>query len=360
MSSRWGIRIGALTAVIASAVVVYYLARSRKPAVPIGQPVAIVTPLGLPPVPVPADNPETAETIALGKRLYFEKALSIDKSVSCASCHEPDQGFAYAQAVATGVGGKKGTRNAPTVLNAAYYTTMFWDGREPSLEKQAEAPVQNPVEMAHTLKGAVARLAADPSYVAMFQKAYGPGAITYEKVEKAIAAFERTAVSGNAPFDRWFYGGDEHAVSDSVKRGFDVFRRADKGNCAACHALNDNYALFTDNQFHNIGVGVKDDNPTDLGRYNVTHLDADRGAFKTPSLRNVAETAPYMHDGSLKTLKDVVDFYVGGGTSSPWRDAKMKELHLTAREKADLIAFMQSLTGDVPQSLLPEKSVTKR
>jgi cytochrome c peroxidase len=333
---------------------------AMRPARPIGAPLIIAAPLGLPPIPVPADNPITAETVSLGKRLYFEKALSVDKSISCATCHEPDQGFAYAVTVASGVGGKKGTRNSPTVLNSAYYTTMFWDGRQPSLEKQAEGPVQNPVEMAHTLQGAVARLRADPSYVAAFKRAFGPGPITYDKVEKAIASFERTVLSGNSPFDRWYYRGDEHAMDESAKRGFEVFRRVDKGNCASCHVFNENYALFTDNQFHNIGIGVKDEEPTDLGRYTVTHVDADRGAFKTPSLRNVALTAPYMHDGSLKTLKDVVDFYVGGGTSSPWRDSKIKELHLTAREKADLISFMESLTGDMPKSALPEKAVSQR
>lgn len=350
----------ALIAVVASLLLIYKAAGNReRSAVPAGKPLSIAAPLGLPPVPVPANNPVTAETVALGKRLYFEKALSVDKSISCASCHEPDQGFAYAQAVATGVQGKKGTRNAPTVMNAAYYTTMFWDGREPNLEKQAEAPVQNPVEMAHSLEGAVARLNADPTYVSAFREAFGPGPITYDAVEKAIAAFERTLVSGDSPFDRWYYGGDQRAVSAGVKRGFEVFRRVDKGNCAACHVLNDNYALFTDNQFHNLGVGVKDEAPTDLGRFNVTHIESDKGAFKTPSLRNVALTAPYMHDGSLKTLKDVIDFYVGGGTSNPWRDAKMKELHLTARDKQDLIAFMESLTGKMPASVMADGAVAK-
>jgi cytochrome c peroxidase len=244
-------------------------------------------------------------------------------------------------------------------MNAAYYTTLFWDGREPNLEKQAEAPVQNPVEMAHSLEGAVARLNADPTYVSAFREAFGPGSITYDAVEKAIAAFERTLVSGDSPFDRWYYGGDQRAVSAAIKRGFEVFRRVDKGNCAACHVLYDNYALFTDNQFHNLGVGVKDEAPSDLGRFNITHIDSDKGAFKTPSLRNVALTAPYMHDGSLKTLKDVIDFYVGGGTSNPWRDAKMKELHLTAREKQDLIAFMESLTGKMPASVMADGAVAK-
>jgi cytochrome c peroxidase len=328
----------ALIAVFAGLLLIYERARST-PSIPIGKPLAVANPLGLPPVPVPADNPVTAETVSLGKRLYYDKGLSVDKSISCASCHAPDQGFAYAEAVATGVQGKKGTRNAPTVINAAYYTTQFWDGREPTLEKQAEGPVQNPVEMAHSLNGAVARLAADPSYVAGFEHAFGPGKITYAKVEKSVAAFERTIISGNSPFDRWYYGGDQHAVSASVKRGFDVFRRIDKGNCASCHVMNENYALFTDNQFHNIGVGVKDETPGDLGRYTVTHYDSDRGAFKTPSLRNVAETAPYMHDGSLKTLKEV---------------------HLTAGEKADLIAFMESLTGDVPKSALPENTLGRK
>ncbi len=314
----------------------------------------------MPPVPVPADNPLTVETVALGKRLYFDEGLSIDNSVSCATCHDPNHGFAYAGAVSTGVRGKKGTRNSPTIINSAYYTAQFWDGREQTLEKQAEGPVQNPVEMAHSLAGVVARLTSDPSYVVAFKRAYGAGPVTYDKVEKSIAAYERGVVAGDSPFDRWYFGGDQHAVDKSVKRGYEVFRRVDKGNCASCHAIAEHTALFTDNEFHNIGVGVRNGEPTDLGRYEVTHTDRDRGAFKTPSLRNIDKTAPYMHDGSLDTLVQVIDFYAAGGNANPWLDSQIRMVHLTTREKADLLAFLKSLSGEVPTEALPDKILSKR
>lgn len=329
-------------------------AGSSKPAHPMGAPIAIVAPLGLPPVPVPSDNPPTAETVALGRRLYYDTILSVDNTISCASCHVPGAGFGDPRRVSVGVGGKLGTRNSPPVANAAYYVTQFWDGRAESLEKQAEGPVANPVEMAHTLKGVEEVLNRDPSYRDQFARAFGPGRITYEMVEKAIASFERTVLMGNSPFDRWYYAHDDRAVSESAKRGFDVFRRVDKGNCASCHTFGESDALFTDNQFHNIGVGVKDEVPVDPGRYEVSKIDPDHGAFKTPTLRNIALTAPYMHDGSLKTLKEVVDFYVGGGNSNPYLDPKIKSLEfLTGQERADLVAFLESLTGEVPQNSGP-------
>jgi cytochrome c peroxidase len=253
--------------------------------------------------------------------------------------------------VSQGVGKKVGTRNSPTVLNSVYYSSQFWDGRAASLEEQSKAPMQNPVEMAHTLPGVEHKLAADPHYVAEFQKAFGPGPITIHRVVNAIASFERTMVSGNSPFDRWYYGHEEKALNDSAKRGFDVFRDPKRGNCVTCHEVNERYALFTDNKFHNIGVGASEDKINDLGRYIVTHRDSDLGAFKTPSLRNVALTAPYFHDGSRKTLKDTVDFYVGGGNSNPHLDKEVHSLEfLTGRERADLVAFMESLTGEMPRT----------
>jgi cytochrome c peroxidase len=348
-----------LSTIVAVVVTVYHRGEPVRPINPIGTPQTIATPLGLPPVPVPADNPVTVETIALGKRLYFDTSLSIDKSLSCATCHDPGHGFAYPGDVSTGVGGKKGTRNAPTIINAAYYTTQFWDGRVNTLEKQAEGPVQNPVEMAHSLAGVVARLTNDPSYVTAFERAYGAGPVTFDKVEKSLAAYERRVVAGDSPFDRWYFGGDQHAVDKSVKRGYEVFRRVDKGNCASCHAIAEHTALFTDNEFHNIGVGVRNGAPTDLGRYEVTHTDRDRGAFKTPSLRNIAETAPYMHDGSLDTLLQVIDFYAAGGNANPWLDSKIGMLRLTRREKADLVAFLKSLSGEVPSEALPDEILSK-
>lgn len=329
---------------------------------PIGAAVEIKAPLGLPAVPIPADNPPTAETIALGRRLYFDPLLSADGTVSCASCHDPKFGFADPKPVSEGVQKKTGNRNSPPVLNAAYYTEQFWDGRAPTLEKQAEGPVQNPVEMAHTLEGVAKKLSADASYVEMFEKAYGPGPITYEKVGKAIASFERTVLAGDSPFDRWFYGGDQKAVSESVKRGFEVFRRTDKGNCAACHTVDEKHALFMDNKYHNLGVGVYgDEQLRDLGRYEVTKNEKDKGAFKTPSLRNIAQTAPYMHDGSQKTLKEVIDFYIGGGNSNPHRDPLIKPLDfLTGQERTDLENFLKALTGRVPKDAGPPPVTTAR
>ena len=320
-------------------------------ALPTGQTAEIRAPLGLPPVPVPSDNLPTLETIALGRRLYYDPALSVDDTVACASCHSPEFGFSDGDSTSTGVDGQKGGRNAPTVLNVAYYTTQFWDGRSPNLEDQAEGPVQNPIEMGHTLEGVEQKLSADASYRAEFEGAFGPGPITYEKVEKAIASFERTVITGNSPFDRYFYGGEEGAISDAARRGLEVFRDPKKGNCTACHVIG----LFSDNGFHNLGVGLDSRGELiDLGRYEVSKNESDRGAFKTPSLRNIAMTAPYMHDGSLKTLKEVVDFYVGGGSSNEYLSPQIRSLDfLTRQERDDLEAFLESLSGEIPANVGP-------
>lgn len=323
--------------------------------VPVGTPVNLKAPLGLPPVPIPADNPLTAEKISLGRKLYYDPILSADNTIACASCHSHAFGFADAKPLSAGVGGKIGGRNAPTVLNAAYNTFQFWDGRAPSLEKQAEGPVQNAVEMANTLSTVEKKLMADAAYRAEFEKAFGPGPITYEKVGQAIASFERTLVSGNSPFDRYFYGGDKSALGPAAIRGLDVFRNPKKGNCAACHTIGEKNALFTDNKFHNIGVGADSEGHyKDRGRYNVTQNEADEGAFKTPTLRNIAKTGPYMHDGSLKTLKEVIDFYIGGGNSNPHMDREIHALgFLTGRERGDLKSFLVSLTGEMPPNVGP-------
>jgi len=328
--------------------------RQQQAAVPRGTPLQVTVPLGLPPLPVPADNPPTIETVTLGRKLYYDPSLSLDNTVACATCHDPSHGFTDNKQFSDGVQGKKGTRNSPSVLNAAYYSTQFWDGRAPSLEKQAEGPVQNPLEMAHTLTGVEIRLEQDPNYRIAFERAFGPGPITYEKVEKAIASFERTVLSGNSPFDRYYFGHDPKAMSPAAIRGFKVFSSADKGNCTACHKIEKDSALFTDNSFHNIGIGVDLGQITDQGRYAVTKQDKDRGAFRTPSLRNVARTGPYMHDGSLKTLKEVVDYYIGAGNSNPYLD---KEIHvldfLSGQERSDLEAFLEALTGDMPPDVGP-------
>jgi cytochrome c peroxidase len=326
---------------------------SRAALMPIGKPVKIKAPLGLPPVPIPSDNPPTEETIALGRRLYYDPGLSVDGTVSCATCHAPNLGFGDGKALSNGVDGKLGSRSAPTVINAAYNTLQFWDGRSASLEKQAEGPMANPVEMGHTLEGVVKFAQSDPTYRKLFAKAWGTEQITIDLVTKSIASFERTVVIGDSPFDRFYYGGDKKALSLAEQRGLKLFLNPKKGNCSVCHVVGKKYALFTDNKFHNIGVGTDTSgNFADVGLYAQSKNTADMGAFKTPTLRNIAETAPYMHDGSQATLKDVVDHYVGGGTSNPHLD---KEIHaldfLTFNERADLKAFLESLTGTLPANV---------
>ncbi|HEX4782815.1 MAG TPA: cytochrome c peroxidase [Candidatus Sulfotelmatobacter sp.] len=348
-----------LIAVLISGLMLRSQIRPASPVMPIGKLVQIKVPLGLPPVVIPADNPPTAETIALGRRLFYDPILSADRSVSCASCHSPQFGFADSRPVSEGVGKKTGTRHSPPVVNATYYTVQFWDGRSPTLENQAEGPVQNPVEMANTLKTVEERLNADASYRQQFADAWGARPIVYEMVEKSIASFERTVISGNSPFDRWKYGHDKNAVDDAVKRGFVVFTSKKKADCAACHTVGEKYALFTDNQFHNVGVGVNAGDFTDVGLYAVTHNEADKAKFKTPSLRNVAQRAPYMSDGSLKDLKQVIDFYIGAGNSNPNLDPKIHVLDfLSGQERADLQAFLNSLTGETPPDVGPPE-VTK-
>jgi cytochrome c peroxidase len=311
------------------------------PSKPAGTPVEIASPLGLPEMAIPHDNPPTAETITLGSKLYFSTVLSVDRTLSCASCHDPELAFQDGQPVSTGVHKKKGSRNAPTILNAAFNKVQFWDGRADSLEAQVSGPMLNSLEMGHTLQGVERSVASDAELPPMFVKAFGPGPPTMEKITKAIASFERTLVSGNSPFDRYQYGVDKTALSASAQRGLEVFRNPAKGNCAVCHTIEDKYALFSDQEFHNLGVGLNAEGElTDLGH--------GKGEFRTAPLRNVARTAPYMHDGSLKTLKEVVDFYVGGGSSNPFLDKQIKPLtHLTKEERADLVAFLESLTGEI-------------
>jgi cytochrome c peroxidase len=215
-------------------------------------------------------------------------------------------------------------------------------------------PIANPLEMDQGHELLVSHLNADPEYKAEFQKAFGPGPATLGKVEKAIASFERTLISGNSPFDRYEYGGDKKALSPAAVRGLQVFLNPQEGNCAACHTIGAHYALFTDGKFHNTGAGVDGEGIlTDEGRFTQTKREADKGAFKTPTLRNVADSGPYMHDGSLKTLKDVVDFYAGGGNSNPEQDPEMKKIHLTGPQRADLVAFLNSLTGEMPANAGP-------
>ena len=289
-------------------------------------------PAGLKRLRIPSDNPLTAAKIALGKQLYFDARLSIDNTVSCASCHDPKKGWSNGERFATGVDGQVGGRSAPTIVNAAYHGLQFWDGRAKGLEGQALGPIQNPIEMNLSLEALVEKLNAIEGYRTQFEQVFdGPAAP--EHVAKAIAAFERTILSGDAPFDR-YKAGDEDALSPAAKRGYEVFFH--RAHCSACHSGPN----FSDAGFHNVGIGFDQPKP-DLGREQISGLLGDRGAFKTPTLREIARTAPYMHDGSLATLADVVEYYSKGGNGNPQLDEEIYALELTADEKADLVTFLK-------------------
>jgi cytochrome c peroxidase len=321
---------------------------------PIGKVVEIKAPLGLPPVPIPADNPPTAQTIALGRKLFYDPRLSKDNTVSCASCHNPNFAFTDRLPIARGIGRLLGVRNTPTLLNAAYSPIQFWDGRAASLEAQSAFPIANPVEMNQPHEVSVSKIDRDPAYRADFALAFGPGHVTLGQIQKSLASFERTLLSGNSPFDRYEYGGDKQALTPDAIRGLAIFEDPKRGNCEVCHTIHAQYALFTDGKFHNTGAGVNGAGDfTDLGRFGQTKLQADKGEFKTPTLRNVALTPPYMHDGSLTTLHDVVDFYAGGGNSNPELDNQIKPLNLSAQDRSDLVKFLESLTGDMPKNAGP-------
>lgn len=327
----------------------------RGTALPVGKTIQIKAPLGLPPVPIPADNPPTAETIALGRRLYYDPQLSVDGTISCASCHAPQFAFADEHPVSFGVSKKTGTRHAPTVINSAYNPLQFWDGRAPSLEEQAKGPMTNPVEMAHSLEGVVKRLQADPKYVALFKKAWGKRPIDIDLVAKSIASFERTVIAGDSPFDRFYYGHDSKALSPAAQRGLEIFTDPKKADCEVCHTIGKTSALFTDNKFHNLGVGADTrGNLTDAGRFSQTKNDADMGCFKTPTLRNLAHRAPYMHDGSFPTLKDALAHYIGGGNANDHLDKQIHSLDfLTFEEREDLLQFLDALNGELPPNIGP-------
>jgi len=288
---------------------------------------------------IPEDNPTTPQKVALGKLLYFDPRLSKDGAVSCATCHNPQQGWTDQAPVSTGIDGQKGTRNAPTVLNAAFMYFQFWDGRAPSLEEQAKGPVENPIEMGNTHEGAVQNIQAIEGYRPYFREAFGDEEVTIDRIAKAIASFERTVLSGNSAWDRFTKLKDKSALSASAQRGLVLFEG--KARCTQCHV---GFTL-SDSDFHNIGVGMDQENP-DLGRFEVTKLEKDKGTFKTPALRDLLRTAPYMHDGSMTTLEEVIAFYNQGGEPNPWLDAKMQALNLTEEEEKDLLEFLKSLEGD--------------
>jgi len=293
---------------------------------------------------------------------YYDPQLSADGSISCASCHAPEFAFSDQRPFSVGVGGKTGTRHAPTVINSAYSSLQFWDGRASTLEEQAKGPIANPVEMAHTLDGVVARLHADPKYREFFQKAWGTDQITIDLVAKSIASFERTVIAGDSPFDRFYFAHDKKALSPAAQRGFKLFTDPKKANCAVCHTIGKTEALFTDNKFHNLGVGADTrGNLNDPGRYAVTKQDADMGCFKTPTLRNLANRAPFMHDGSFPTVKDALAHYIGGGNMNDHLD---KEIHaldfLTFDERDDLLQFLDSLNGKLPDNVGPPPDLAQK
>jgi cytochrome c peroxidase len=326
--------------------------RAEKPSASPPEP-----PLGLPPLFWPEENPYTPEKAELGWLLFFDPRLSSDGSVSCASCHNPRHAFADAAPVATGIGGQKGGRSAPTVINRAYSTLQFWDGRAASLEEQAKGPIANPIEMTNQQDAAAAHKACVeclkqvPGYVQRFKQVFGTEDFTIDHVAQAIATFERTVLSGNSPFDR-YREGDKKAMTPEQIRGQAVFFQ--KAACDACHiGFN-----FTDGSYANIGIGMDQKKP-DLGRYNVTNREEDKGAFKVPTLREIEHTGPYMHDGSLKTLEEVVEHYNKGGIKNPYLDQRMKPLNLSEQDKKDLVAFLKALSGEgwkhiQPPAKLPE------
>lgn len=325
---------------------------------------------------IPKDNPLTPAKVELGRQLYFDPRLSRDNTVSCATCHHPAKGWTDNAPVSTGVDGQKGGRNAPTVMNRLFSTAQFWDGRAASLEEQALGPIANPIEMGFTVEQSVDRLNAIPGYALQFERVFG-GPATADRVAKAITAFERTVLAGGSPNDYYealeFDLGwepeegedqedrvrremlraayDEIPLSDAAKRGRAVY--FGKARCDKCH-LGQN---LTDEQFHNIGVGMNKAH-FDVGREEVTKDEKDRGAFKTPGLRNIADTAPYMHDGSQATLMEVVQFYNQGGHKNEWLSGKIEPLGLTQQEMEDLVAFMEDgLSGTitpVEEPRLPE------
>ncbi len=333
--------------------------------------------LGLPEVPVPADNLVTAEKVALGRRLFFDRRLSINDTFSCAICHIPEQGFTNNELeIPIGVEGRTGKRNAPTIYNAAYLQKIFHDGRESTLEQQVWSPLLARNEMANPSIGYVInKIKAIPEYDNLFESAFDGRGPTMETIGMALASYQRTLNAAGSPFDRWYFGAQDKAVDAQTKRGFSIF--TGKGACSTCHLIHDDYALFTDNRLHNTGLGYQASmgiepekakvqlapgiftefdakairkafgtRENDLGLYEVTENPHDRWKFRTPSLRNVALTAPYMHNGSLHTLREVIEFYNRGGIPNELLSPLITPLNLTDTEMDDLAAFLKSLTGN--------------
>ncbi|MBA5873537.1 MAG: c-type cytochrome [Nitrospira sp. CR1.2] len=297
-------------------------------------------------VPVPSTNLNYAAKIELGKQLYFDGRLSKNNAISCAFCHNPGTGFADSRQTSIGVGGGIGGRQSPTVYNSAFNHVQFWDGRARSLEEQAIGPIHNPVEMAETHEHVVAKLGKVKGYQQQFRAVFGT-AVNLQGIAEAIAAYERTVLSTNSAFDKYVMG-DQKAMDEAAARGLALFKG--KARCILCH----NGPNLTDNQFHNLGVPQVGPMKEDLGRYNVTRAEKDKGAFKTPTLRSITETSPYMHDGAFKSLEEVVEFMNEGGGRNPNVSPLVKPLGLTPEEKADLLAFLRALTGEPLTFTMPQ------
>ena len=291
--------------------------------------------------PEPADNPATPDKVRLGQRLFRERLLSHNRSIACGDCHQPKRAFADGRAKAVGVYGRQGPRSVPTLINRAWGESFFWDGRIPTLEKQVIQPILAKTEMDLTLEEAVARLNRKRRYRRAFSKAFDrePDA---DGLAAALASYVRTIVAGNSPYDRYLFD-DSKALSAQELAGLRIFRG--KANCIGCHTG----PILSDEAFHNTGVAWKDGEFLDQGRALATERTDDRGKFKTPTLREVARTAPYMHDGSLGTLRDVVDFYSDGGRANPNLDDDIGKLNLSDEEKAQLIAFLRALSGEIQE-----------
>ncbi len=306
-------------------------------------------PLGLPPVPWPADNPYSAERVELGRYLFFDPRLSANGMVSCATCHPPDHAFAGGDPAPVGITGKPLRRRVPTVINRAYGRSQFYDGRSPTLEAQITFPISDRNEMGNTPQAAAQAISKIAGYRPLFERAFGDPQVTFDRITKAIATFERTILSGNSPYDR-FVNGDKNALSPQAKRGQQIFERT--GECSECH----NGFNFTNEKFAGLGIGP-DQQPPDFGLAGITGKRRDEGKFKVPTLREVAHTAPYMHDSRFKTLDDVLEFYRKGGQPSRHLDSRIAPFFLDAQAKADLRAFLESLSGEGWQQIKPPEKL---
>lgn len=292
-------------------------------------------------MPIPQDNPLTSERVALGAALFRDRRLSADGSLACSSCHDPDRAFTDGRPASIGVFGRRGPRNVPTLINRGYGSAHFWDGRARTLEEQVLGPIANPLELGATVERVVEQLCDDADSRRDFQIAFqrDPNG---EDLARALAAYVRTIMAGDSPVDRFLHGSRD-ALSDEARAGLHVFRG--RGNCTACHLG----PTFSDERFHNTGVAWREGRWLDEGRVAVSRDARDLGAFKTPTLREVAKTAPYMHDGSVATLEEVVEFYDRGGNPNPQLDAELRPLGLTAADKRALVAFLRALSGTVQE-----------